>query len=282
MIPDTWDFFTSSPAVFNGRIYVGSGDGNVYALDAKTGLVQWKFETKDIVHASPAIANNTVYIGSWDGTLYALDTENGTEKWRFKAGEDLINYNQVGFQSSPIVVDGTVYIGCRDSHLYAIDATTGRKKWDYFFGGTWASSTPMVHDGLVYISANRFFALDAKTGRLRFTFDEPKEWGVSSPIIAGGQLYIGSFNGKFYSLNPKTGKLIWEFQTEASKKDTLKVLKSDGTFDEAAFPKIFYDFQDDYVDMFRRFSVGSIMSTPAIADGEIYFGSADGNLYALQ
>ncbi len=117
---------------------------------------------------------------------------------------------------------------------------------------------------------------------MRFTFDEPKEWGVSSPIIAGGQIYIDSFNGKFYSLNLKTGKPIWEFQTESSKKDVLKILKADGTFDDAAVPKTFFDFQDDYVDMFRRFSVGSKMSTPAVADSEIYFGSPDGNFYALQ
>lgn len=282
IIPDTWDTFTSSPAVFNGRVYFGSGDGNIYALDAKTGLLQWKFETKDIVHASPAIANNTVYIGSWDGSLYALDTETGAEKWRFKAGEDPINYNQIGFQSSPIVVDGTIYVGCRDAHLYAIDAATGRKKWDYYTAKTWVSATPTVRDGLVYINASRFYALDAKTGRLRFTFDEPKTWGVSSPIMAGEQIYIGGYNGRLYSLDPKSGKLIWEFQTEASKKDVLKVLKADGSWDDKAFAQTFFDFQDDYIDMFRRFSVGSIMSTPAIADGEIYFGSTDGSLYALR
>lgn len=42
-IPDTWDFFSSSPAVENGVAYVGSGDGNVYALDATTGEQKWKF-----------------------------------------------------------------------------------------------------------------------------------------------------------------------------------------------------------------------------------------------
>ena len=87
-IPDSWDIYTSSPAVFNGRVYIGSGDGNVYCVDAVTGILQWKFATGDIVHASPAIANNTVYIGSWDSYLYALDAETGQEKWRFKTGED--------------------------------------------------------------------------------------------------------------------------------------------------------------------------------------------------
>src|SRR5437868_7241101 len=143
-IPDAWDLFTSSPAVANGKVYFGSGDGNVYAADAQTGVLQWKFATKDVVHASPAVVGNTVFIGSWDSYLYALDTETGLEKWSFKTGEDPTIHNQVGFQSSPAVVDGTVYVGCRDAHVYAIDAATGHKKWDYPTSKSWVIGTPAV------------------------------------------------------------------------------------------------------------------------------------------
>ena len=143
-IPDAWDIFTSSPAVANGKVYFGSGDGNVYAVDAHTGSLLWKFPTKDVVHASPAVVNNTVYIGSWDSYLYAIDAETGQEKWSFKSGEDNTIHNQVGFQSSPAVVDGTVYVGCRDAHVYAIDAATGRKKWDYPTSKSWVIGTPAV------------------------------------------------------------------------------------------------------------------------------------------
>jgi outer membrane protein assembly factor BamB len=79
-VPDPHDVFLSSPAFLNGKVYFGSSDGNFYALEAKTGLLQWKFETKGIIHASPAIAGNTIYIGSWDSYLYALDAESGAEK----------------------------------------------------------------------------------------------------------------------------------------------------------------------------------------------------------
>jgi len=104
-IPDAWDLFTSSPAVANGKVFFGSGDGGVYAADAVTGVLQWKFSTGDVVHASPAVANGTVFVGSWDSTLYALDADTGLERWRFKAGEDPVIHNQVGFQSSPAVAD---------------------------------------------------------------------------------------------------------------------------------------------------------------------------------
>ena len=76
-IPDAWDVYTSSPAVVDGRVYFGAGDGNVYAVDAKTGLLQWKFATGDVVHASPAVAGGVVYIGSYDGNLYAIDADSG-------------------------------------------------------------------------------------------------------------------------------------------------------------------------------------------------------------
>jgi outer membrane protein assembly factor BamB len=283
-IPDAWDIFTSSPAVADGKVYFGSGDGNVYAVDATTGLLQWKFPTQDVVHSSPAVVNRTVYIGSWDSRLYAIDSETGQEKWSFKAGEDPAIHNQVGFQSSPAVVDGTVYVGCRDAHVYALDAATGRKKWDYPTSKSWVIGTPAVRDGTVYVGTSdsaRFMALDAKTGRLRFNFDA-KAYMFSSAALAGELAYVGDHNGKLYAIDAKTGKLAWEFQTEASRKDPMKVLNPDGSLNREAFAPVFGDFEDMYLDFYRYISIGAIMSSPAVDGGVVFFGSMDGNLYALQ
>lgn len=103
-IADPFDIFLSSPAVVDGAVYFGSGDSNVYSLDATTGQLRWKFKTGDVVHASPAVVDGVVFIGSWDSYFYALDAKSGNEKWRFHAGEDPLIHNQVGFQSSPAVV----------------------------------------------------------------------------------------------------------------------------------------------------------------------------------
>ena len=108
-MPDPFDFYLSSPALWGGAVYFGSGDGNVYALDAATGTLKWRFHTGDVVHASPAISDGTLFIGSWDSYFYALDAASGKEKWRFKTGEDHNIYNQVGIQSSAAVMDGMVY-----------------------------------------------------------------------------------------------------------------------------------------------------------------------------
>jgi len=284
-IPDAWDIFTSSPAVANGKVFFGSGDGNVYAADAQTGVLQWKFATKDVVHASPAVVGNTLYIGSWDSYLYALDTETGLEKWSFKTGEDATIHNQVGFQSSPAVVDGTVYVGCRDAHVYAIDAATGHKKWDYPTSKSWVIGTPAVRDGVVYVGtsdSSRFMALDAKNGRLRFNFDA-KAYVFSSAALAGDLAYVGDHNGRLYAIDIKSGKLAWEFQAPGSKADPLKILNSDGSLNqEVLYAPVFGDFEDMYIGIYKFTTIGSIMSSRVVDKGVIYFGSMDGNLYALQ
>lgn len=283
-IPDAWDVFTSSPAVANGKVFFGSGDGSVYAVDAKSGVLQWKFATQDVVHASPAVANGVVYIGSWDGHVYAIDAETGQQKWIFKGGDDPALHNQVGFQSSPAVVGGTVYVGSRDAHVYALDAATGRKKWDYPTSKSWVNGTPAVRDGTVYVGtsdSSRFMALDARTGRLRFNFDA-KAYVFSSAALAGPLAYFGSHNGKLYAVDAKTGTLAWEFQSEGSKRDPMKVLNPDGSLNRASFAPVFGDFQDMYIDFYRFVSVGAIMSSPAVEDGVVYVGSLDGLLYALR
>lgn len=283
VMADPFDIFLSSPAVFNGRVYFGSSDGNVYALDEKAGIVQWKFETRDVVHASPAISGKTLYIGSWDSYLYALDTDTGAEKWRFKTGEDQVDHNQVGLQSSAAVVGDTVYVGCRDGHVYAVNAITGNKRWDYPTSKSWVNDTPTVFEGSVFFGTgdtHRFHSINAKTGELQFTVNTfTNVW--TSPAIAGGLAYFGNLNGSLYAVDIKTGKIAWEFQTESSKKDILQVLNPDRTRKNESTVNGFGDFQDMVVYWYKNYSLGAIVSSPAVDQGEVYFGSTDGNLYAL-
>ena len=153
-MPDPFDFYLSSPTLSGDAVYFGSGDGNVYSLDAASGKLNWKFTTGDVVHASPAVADGTVYVGSWDSYFYAIDTATGKEKWRFKTGVDPDIHNQVGIQSSAAVVDGIVYFGCRDSNFYALDAATGEKKWSFNNKGSWVITSPALYDGKVYFGTS--------------------------------------------------------------------------------------------------------------------------------
>ena len=69
---------SSSPAIgSDGTVYVGSWDKKLYAINGKSGVKLWEFETGGaIVSSSPAIGSDgTVYVGSQDNKLYAIKTD---------------------------------------------------------------------------------------------------------------------------------------------------------------------------------------------------------------
>lgn len=281
-IADPFDVFLSSPVVAEGMVYFGSGDGNLYALDARSGDLKWKFPTGDVVHASPAYADGLVFIGSWDSYLYAVDALTGKEKWRFHGGEDPAIHNQVGFQSSPAVVNDVVYVGCRDSNLYAIDAGTGKEKWHFNNNGSWVISSPAVAHGKVIFAtsdSSRYLVLDAETGN-PVVEKQGKAYVFSSPAIAGPTVFIGVLNGTLEARDFDTGDLLWEFDTDASKRNVGWTLTADRQFNA---PLLFWSSwrEAPIVATMQQFGVGSIFSTPLVVDGVVYFGSADGNMYAL-
>src|SRR5215469_8893400 len=82
------DSLVSSPVVSGDTVYVGSSDGNLYAVNRSSGAIKWAFKTLGAVTSSPAIANGIVYVASTDGNFYAVNADNGTLHWKFKtAGE---------------------------------------------------------------------------------------------------------------------------------------------------------------------------------------------------
>jgi len=282
-IADIFDVYLSSPTVGQGAVYFGSGDGNVYSLDAASGKLRWKFQTGDVVHASPAFAGGTVFFGSWDSYFYAVDAETGKQKWRFQGGEDPLVHNQVGFQSSPAVVDGVVYTGCRDSNVYALDAATGAEKWRFNNEGSWVNSTPAVAGGKVLFAtsdSSLFHAVDAVTGKGLFK-NTTKAYVFSSPSVAGDTVYLGVLNGSVQARNLATGELRWEFQTEAARANREWALTADGKFN---FPLLFHSNwrEETTLGVQKQNNTGSFYATPLVMDGVVYVGSADGYLYALE
>ena len=282
-MPDPFDVYLSSPVVWNGMVYFGSGDGNIYSVNATSGTLQWKFHTGNVVHASPAIALGKLYVGSWDSYFYALDATTGKEIWRFKTGEDPKIHNQVGIQSSATIVDGVVYFGCRDSNLYALDAETGRRRWSFSSRGSWVITSPVVEDGTVYFATSDsalFHALDAKTGAPLYSIKF--QWPIfGSPAIAGKTLYLPEQNGKLSAIDLVTHKTTWVFQSDASRKNLPKLSKPDGSPSyESVFSSNYYD--DAIVGINKLHSVGAILSSPVVSGRVVYVGTTDGSLYALQ
>jgi len=114
-----WRFRTngeieSSPALDpdNGTIYIGSDDGNVWAINSN-GTEKWRFPTGGNVESSPIVdLDGTIYIGSWDGRVYAINPD-GTQKWFFPTGAQV--------PSSPALGQaGFIHIGSNDTNFYTI------------------------------------------------------------------------------------------------------------------------------------------------------------------
>jgi eukaryotic-like serine/threonine-protein kinase len=282
-IADPFDVYLSSPVVADGNVYFGSGDGNVYALDAASGDLKWKFQTGDVVHASPAYADGVVFFGSWDSYFYAVDARTGALRWRFHGGEDPLIHNQVGFQSSAAVVNGVVYTGCRDSKLYAIDAATGKEKWHYDAAGSWVISSPAVTQGKVIFGtsdSSLYLVLDAESGK-PIVRQQGKAYTFSSPSVAGNVVFTGILNGTLEARDLDSGELLWEFKTESSIRNAGWVLTADRKFNS---PMLFWSGwrEAPIVAAIQEFGTGSIFSSPLVVAGAVYFGSADGNLYAVE
>jgi outer membrane protein assembly factor BamB len=286
-IADPWDVYLSSPVVAHGTVYFGSGDGNLYALDAVSGELRWKFPTGDVVHASPAFDAGTLYFGSWDSYFYAVAAASGKEKWRLHGGEDPIIHNQVGFQSSPAVVDGIVYTGCRDSNVYAnvyaIDAVSGKEKWRFNNQMSWVNTAPAVAKGKVLFAtsdSSLFHMADAATGKSAVR-QQLKAYVFSSPAVAGDVVFLGVLNGTLEARDLNTGELLWEFQTEASRQNRSWVLTAEYKFNQPMiFASQWREAATSALDL--QSTVGSFFSSPLIVNGVIYAGSTDGYLYALE
>ncbi len=147
-------------AVVAGRrlLIDGNADGNVYALDARTGEKIWEFRlSKRGINVSPVIHEDTVFIAHSEenldegtmGRVVAIDaTGSGDitltgEKWR-------INELAVGF-SSPLIEGGRLYVIDNSANLVAVEAASGAVLWEKSVG-TVGKSSPVWADGRLYIT----------------------------------------------------------------------------------------------------------------------------------
>jgi outer membrane protein assembly factor BamB len=272
----------SSPAVSGDVVYFGSGDHNVYALDARTGQLRWTFTTGNVVHASPAVVDGVVYVGSWDRYLYALNARTGAPIWKFQTGDDTVIYNQVGIASSAAVDNGTVFFGCRDGHFYAVDAKTGTERWNHDNHKGWVIASPAVAKGIVYFPTSdgtRFKALDAATGKIVFDIAN-KEVAFSSPALVAGFAFFGTSDGWVHKVDLSNGSISAEVQTDGSRENSRRYVGADGKVDEN---RLFPDFTLDgmIIGQHRLHSLGSVLSSPIVVDGVLYVGSTDGSVYAI-
>jgi outer membrane protein assembly factor BamB len=118
-----WNFttggnVTSSPAIANGVVYIGSADNQVYALDSSKGKLLWNYTVGE-VSSSPIVANGLVFVGSNDGKFYALEAMTGNCVWSYATGGMVV--------SSPAIANNIVYVGSYDHMLYAFGSLSSQQ-----------------------------------------------------------------------------------------------------------------------------------------------------------
>jgi eukaryotic-like serine/threonine-protein kinase len=298
----------SSPLINKGFAYIGSEDGNLYAIDIRNKKQVWKFSTAGAVHSSPALFRQAVYFGSYDGYFYAVEGISGKLKWKFKtdgekkAGakglwtmkpateymEDPFDF----FLSSPSIdaKDSLVYFGSGDGSVYALYANNGKLLWRFRTNGI-VHSSPALYNGTVYIGSwDRYlYAIDAKTGKEKWKFETGADTAYhllegiqASPAIYNSTVYFGARDGYFYALDPQTGALKWKYAANNSWILTTPAFKDNtvyiGTSDSYQFIAL------DAITGLEKFKVqanGYIYSSPSIAGHTAYFGDFTGQLFAV-
>jgi len=276
----------SSPAIgLSGTIYVGSWDGNVYAITPQ-GTLMWKYETGGLVGSSPAIGEDgTVYVGSYDHYLYAISPD-GTLKWRYEMSNSVTSSPAIG-------ADGTIYVGGYYRYLYAIidNETEGTLKWRYETDAAMHLSCPAIGaDGTVYVGGgydNCVYAFEdsGTEGILKWQFETNVNGCVtSSPAIgADGTIYVGSWDNYLYAINPD-GTLRWRYLTGDCVLSS-PAIAVDGTIYVGSGAHFVYAIEDNKTEGSLKWTYSCarfVSSSPAIgADGTLYVGCGCGYIYAI-
>ena len=270
---ETEGYIGSSPAIgSDGTIYVGSRDGNLYAINPD-GTEKWSFETEGYIGSSPAIGSDgTIYIGSGDGNLYAINPD-GTEKWSFETEGHI--------ESSPAIgSDGTIYVGSGDGNLYAINPD-GTEKWSFETEGHIESSPAIGSDGTIYVGSywsGRLYAINSD-GTEKWSFETEDRISSSPAIGSDGTIYVGSrWSGWLYAIYPD-GTEKWSFETGSV--ESSPAIGQDGTIYVVSWDSRLYAINPDGTEKWSFEVDPYISSSPAIGqNGTIYVGGK-GRLYAI-
>jgi len=274
-----WSFFTgshvsSSPTVYRGVLYFGSGDGVFYALDAQTGEELWSFQaTKgrrattrdrrgDWIAGTPVIRDNIVALNTLHGNIHFIDLRTGLRRLLYTASSSSI--------TSPAFAGHLLLMTTNYGSLIALDSTKleyppearfrqFRKQW--FLWGLQAS--PPVPKGLVW--------------NLQF----PRRVGVSSPAVAGESIYVATKDGILYAIDVATGDPQWVYAV-GTPSESSPVVVGD-------FVYLGTDAGDIHaVDRYSgtlasSFSVGGAVTNQLVmANNTLFVASQNGTLYALR
>ena len=316
----TGDEINGTPAVgSDGTVYIGSTDGFLYAFNP-SGSYRWRYASGEIGDSGAAVgADGTIYVGSTDGYLHAV-TNSGTRRWRrevgntaygstpalaedgtiyFRSDDRLHAFSPDGVSrwtkplsgdtySSPVVgSDGTVYIGTTGQfHAFT---PGGASKWTFNTNGDVFSSPAIAADGTLYFAT---LSSATQTGRLyALTSSGAQQWSISvgagreissSPVLGpDGTLYFASYDSRLYAVT-SDGAVRWSYQMGDETRASSPAVSSDGTVYIGSYDgSVHVVSAADGARLSTLPTAGRIRSSMTLANGRLYFASADAKVYAF-
>lgn len=283
----------SSPAVADGKAYVGNSLGTMSAVSADSGEVVWAFQTDGAIVSSPAVASGIVLFGSVDRFFYALDAESGDLIWSYRTRGPIL--------SSPAVADGMVLFGSMDGRLYAVSLGDGSLLWRTA-AGPGIQGAPAVSGQLVFYGNDHaaMRALNLADGSLAWE-QQGRGRMIAAPVVRDDVVVFGLMGPSalrpprldyLIAFEAATGRQIWA-QNEA-----FSVLSSPLISEDRVFFVTVEGYVSKTVARAARLSDGELLWDRTLAgvvdssavllgqpDGDagalLCFGCHDGRLYLL-
>ena len=266
------DEIRGTPMIFQGTLFTGCYDNNLYAVSAADGKFQWKYPTDGGVVSRPAMFEGNVFIGSEDKRLHVVSARSGKVVWTY--------YTDGPIRSSPRIAEGHIFIGSDDKYLHAVNLNTGRMAWRFETADA-VRSTPFVLNDLVYAGCETgdYYAVDFR-GNLKWRF-HAKRAITSSTVGSNQALYFSSMDSTLYALDPHNGWVIWRFRLGKASISTPCIM-DDLVFVGAADGFIYAVEAKSSKEAWRFRTEHQVNGSPVVYKDSLYCGSVDGSLYCLE
>jgi eukaryotic-like serine/threonine-protein kinase len=275
---------TCSPVVAAGLVFVGTEDGNLFAIDIYRGIERWRFHLGRSVYTPPEIAGGRVFCMNRAFCLSAIDAQTGTE---VPLGGHLFNLRN---PSPPAIVEQVMYIS-DDSGYYALDMATGEIIRSFDREG-FGNKRPVVGNGIVSFSGDTWVEVfGLENGAPTHTRDSVESLFEHEICLHDSSLYFFVWMGYHMTDDPEAlPRSLFRYAMREGFERNYLELPQDSRTAPAAEDGIIYfggdrglyaiDIQAAAVRW--EFTAGApIQSSPSLAEDLIYFGSDDGALYVL-
>ncbi|WP_342658812.1 PQQ-like beta-propeller repeat protein [Sphingomonas sp. NY01] len=199
----------------DGRVYATDGLGDVVAVNAADGSIQWRAKPGGPLRGAPTVANGVVYVLSQDNQLFAISQADGKVQW---AQQGTLETQGVFGVAAPAASQGSVVVGFSSGELNAYRYENGRVLWQDALSRTTISTSvsslsdidaaPVIDEGRVYAvgQGGRMVALELSTGQRLW---EQNFAGIETPWIAGEWLFLVTDDARLVALSRASGKVRW-------------------------------------------------------------------------